>query len=145
MTDLTDKSVRALLEGTTPGPWRYRPHEFDDWGVVRGGAFNPEWGGYPHLAQVRDPDKLDEQTLSQHRVSGTDPWEGNARLTAAAPGLARALLASRAELAAAQQREAGLRGALSYLRTQAKNGTLHPQVVIQNADASLAAWPEDGE
>ncbi len=50
-----------------------------------------------------------------------------------------------AELAAAQQREAGLRGALSYLRTQAKNGTLHPQVVIQNADASLAAWPEVGE
>lgn len=56
-----------------------------------------------------------------------------------------AQLEAEAELAAAQQREAGLRGALSYLRTQAKNGTLHPQVVIQNADASLAAWPEDGE
>ncbi len=70
---------------------------------------------------------------------------GTITITARTLDLARALLASRAELAAAQQREAGLRGALSYLRTQAKNGTLHPQVVIQNADASLAAWPEDGE
>jgi hypothetical protein len=29
------------------------------------------------------------------------------------------------------------RGALSYLRTQARNGTLHPQVVIQNATKVL--------
>jgi hypothetical protein len=30
-----------------------------------------------------------------------------------------------------------LRGTLSYLKTQAENGTLHPQVVIQNVSAAL--------
>lgn len=29
-----------------------------------------------------------------------------------------------------------LRGVLSYLKTQAENGTLHPQVVIQNVEAA---------
>jgi hypothetical protein len=94
---MTDDEVKALLDGATPGPWRYRPHKYDDWGVVRGGVFNDERGGYPHLAQVCDPDKLDDDTLNQHRVSGQDPWEGNARLTAAAPDLARALLEARTE------------------------------------------------
>ena len=32
-----------------------------------------------------------------------------------------------------------LRGALIYLERQAQNGTLHPQVVIQNARAALAS------
>ena len=36
------------------------------------------------------------------------------------------------------QRDA-LAGTLRYLLAQAKNGTLHPQVVIQNAESALAA------
>lgn len=32
-----------------------------------------------------------------------------------------------------------MHGALRYLRTQARNGTLHPQVVIQNVDNVLGS------
>ncbi len=35
------------------------------------------------------------------------------------------------------RRIADLESALSYLRTQARNGTLHPQVVIQNVSRLL--------
>src|SRR3989304_1326838 len=35
------------------------------------------------------------------------------------------------------KRNTALEATLSYLRTQAKNGTLHPQVVIQNVTAAL--------
>ena len=31
-------------------------------------------------------------------------------------------------------------GTLSYLQTQAENGTLHPKVVIQNARESITAY-----
>lgn len=44
MTDLTREQITELLDGATPGPWLYRPHEHDDWGVVRGGVLNEEWG-----------------------------------------------------------------------------------------------------
>lgn len=36
-----------------------------------------------------------------------------------------------------RRRISDLEGTLRYLRTQAANGTLHPQSVIQNADAAL--------
>lgn len=39
---------------------------------------------------------------------------------------------------AAEARAKRLEDALRYLRTQARNGTLHPQVVIQNADKVLS-------
>jgi hypothetical protein len=68
----------------TPGPWAYRPAPWDDWGVVRaGGSF---------ICQARDP-KVGDPDLDLHRRSGTDPWEANARLIAAAPDL---LLAAKA-------------------------------------------------
>ena len=41
------------------------------------------------------------------------------------------------EAAMWKEREAALVGTLRYLRTQARNGTLHPQVVIQNVDKAL--------
>ena len=78
-------------EKFTPGPWAYRPHEHDDWGIVRApvteqGQF---MGGI--ICQARDPEALGETTLALHRAHGTDPWEANARLIAAAPGLVEAL------------------------------------------------------
>lgn len=38
-----------------------------------------------------------------------------------------------------------LEGTLSYLRTQASNGTLHPQVVIQNVNKAIGPAPPHGE
>lgn len=68
----------------TPGPWSYRPYKHDDWGTVRG----PDDGV---ICQARDPGAVDAVTLAKHRERGTDPWEANARLIAAAPELLEAL------------------------------------------------------
>lgn len=70
--------------GFTPGPWLYRPNEFDDWGCVRGGDCGDGLLGlichtrYPHYS---------EDELAEHRRNKTDPWFANANLIAAAPEL----------------------------------------------------------
>lgn len=66
----------------TPGPWDYRPFEFDDWGWVR--ARN---GG--NLVAIAKDMTADHHA---HRQAGTDPYEANARLIAAAPDLLAAAL-----------------------------------------------------
>ncbi len=65
----------------TPGPWEYRPDDFDDWGVVRHGRY--------HLCKARDP-RVSFEDLPKYRASKTDPYEANARLISAAPELAEA-------------------------------------------------------
>ncbi|MFN3169266.1 MAG: hypothetical protein ACE37E_01075 [Hyphomicrobiales bacterium] len=86
----------------TPGPWLYRPFEFDDWGTVRAGK--------EHICQARYSGAMDQELLAQHRKAGTDPWEANARLIAAAPEL----------LEAAQAVYAGLVERIAEAPTSAK-------------------------
>jgi hypothetical protein len=68
----------------TPGPWEYRPTKYHDWGTVCVDGFV--------LCQAREPKTvMDAEFLNEHRRNGTDPWEANARLIAAAPDLLEAL------------------------------------------------------
>lgn len=69
----------------TPGPWAYRPREFDDWGLVRGGP-----DGFP-VAQARAGRMMIDGEDNEHRRKGTDPYGANAHLIAAAPDLFKAL------------------------------------------------------
>lgn len=73
----------------TKGPWDYRPKEYDDWGVVRG-APDPDGRAWI-VTQARAGREVSEDELAEHRKNGTDPYEGNARLIAAAPAMYDAL------------------------------------------------------
>ena len=92
MTELTDEAVKALLDGTTEGPWEAF---IDDSGG--------QWTGWP--LSIDAPAIADKTVV---RTGGQWPYEWdaktsqdeacqNARLIAAAPDLARALLDARAE------------------------------------------------
>lgn len=72
----------------TPGPWVYRPHDHDDWGIVRVTADESRYGFV--ICQARNPDVIGD-SLDAYRKSGGDPYEANARLIAAAPALLDAL------------------------------------------------------
>jgi hypothetical protein len=78
----------ALKEGLPEGPWRYRPYEHDDWGVVRA---QPDAEGYGRIiVQARYP-FCSEETLAEHRRNGTDPYGKLARAIAALPSMLAAL------------------------------------------------------
>jgi hypothetical protein len=68
----------------TKGPWAYRPREDDDWGVVRG----PDGRLVASAKAGRD---VSQDEYAEHRQNGTDPYEDNARLIAAAPMMYEAL------------------------------------------------------
>ncbi|WP_158250719.1 hypothetical protein [Novosphingobium sp. HII-3] len=76
--------LRELDAAATPGPWAYRPDEYDDWGVVKSPRVPVD--GFPDglrcvLAQFRHPESIhDEEVLNEHRRAKTDPWQGNAEL-----------------------------------------------------------------
>ena len=77
--------LKRLAGEATPGPWAYRPDEFDDWGVVKSaprevGNYDPPFILRGVIGQFRDPDKRDDAVLDGHRLAGTDPWEANASL-----------------------------------------------------------------
>lgn len=81
-------AVNSLADGRkishTPGPWFYRPSEYDDWGTVRT-APDAE-GRMRHICQARNPD-VDHEGYAEYRANGRDPFEANARLIAQAPTL----------------------------------------------------------
>lgn len=103
MTDQLTDEAKALLDGATPGPWRA---DGEPWNRV-------VWSS------------ADNRVCFMAHSNGLDDERdiATSNLAAAAPDLARALLDARAErgrlaaeLAAAQQREAGLVDALKPVR-----------------------------
>lgn len=91
------KDLLRLCEAATPGPWRYRPDQYDDWGIVRAPR-DTELGSNPIIANVRSAKYEDAATLGNHRRNGTDPYEANAKFVAAARTALPALLQERAGL-----------------------------------------------
>jgi hypothetical protein len=88
---MTDDEIEKLLRDAMPGLWRYRPDpDHDDWGTVR----EPDGS---IIVLVRGT-TIPASEFDQHRRSGTDPYEANARLIAAAPDLAKEVLRLRALL-----------------------------------------------
>ena len=68
----------------TPGPYSYRPHSYDDWGVVR------DSNGLL-VCLARGGRNLTQKEIDEYRSNGTDPYEDNAHLFAAAPDMLAAL------------------------------------------------------
>ena len=87
MTELTDEAVKALLDGATPGPWRA---DGEPWNRV-------VWSS----ADNRVCFMAHSNGLNDERDVATS------NLAAAAPDIARALLAARAELARVRAEETG--------------------------------------
>lgn len=79
------EQVRELLSKATPGPWAYRSWEHDDWGIVRSAD--------GHITGRAKDTAVEFDAVNAHRAAGTDPYEGNARLIAAAPDIAALALA----------------------------------------------------
>jgi len=79
MTKLTDEAVKALLDGVTPGPWRA---DGEPWNRVVWSSADNRVCFMAHSSGLNDARDI-----------------ATSNLIAAAPDLARALLASRAELA----------------------------------------------
>lgn len=94
MTDMSPLSRRIdelaeKREKATAGEWVVRPHDFDDWGMVRA-KFDGErpWT----VALARAGRFTFEDELNEHRKNGTDPYEANAAFIAAAANDAVPLL-----------------------------------------------------
>ncbi|HEX8555249.1 MAG TPA: hypothetical protein VF695_11125 [Sphingomonas sp.] len=93
MTTPDKARLAELLAMATPGPWAYRPQQFDDWGVIRTTVGNDGW--FPLVAQARN---LSDADPSEHRRDKTDPAGPNAQLIVAAVNALPNLLAENAAL-----------------------------------------------
>jgi hypothetical protein len=69
----------------TPGPWQYRPNEYDDWGYVRALPLPGENIG--DIVAVAKDSSVPSECYAEYRKRKADPFEANARLIAAAPEL----------------------------------------------------------
>lgn len=103
MTDLTDEAVKALLDGATPGPWRA---DGEPWNRI-------VWSS------------ADNRVCFMAHSSGLNDARDTAtsNLVAAAPDLARAVIALHAQLADAEATQAALRAEIDRLtRWRAEEG-----------------------
>lgn len=88
MSDIIQE-LRSLIAKATPGPWAYRPREYDDWGFIRVAQADAE-GWQPIVALGRaGPVESDHD---EHRRNKTDPYGPNAELIVAAINHLPALL-----------------------------------------------------
>lgn len=69
------RAMRARCDAATEGPWLYRPHEFDDWGMVRISHPSEPWV----VATARAGGPAD---LGEHRAAKTDPYRHNGEFIA---------------------------------------------------------------
>ena len=89
MADEIDQIAARMREAAgkaTPGPWYYRPHEYDDWGWIRGpkdaDERGPDFPGWTVCcAKAGGPAGTEE--LDRARVEGRDPYGHNAAHIAA--------------------------------------------------------------
>ena len=103
MTELTDSEVRALLDGATPGPWRA---DGEPWNRI-------VWSS------------ADNRVCFMAHSSGLNDARDTAtsNLVAAAPDLARTVIALHAQLADAEATQAALRAEIDRLtRWRAEEG-----------------------
>lgn len=92
MTPVDIDKLKELLAEATPGPWEYRPYEYDDWGYVRGPEVEMSFGPCkPIVAIAREGGN--EEDYSEHRQNKTDPYAPNAAIIVALVNAAPALIA----------------------------------------------------
>ena len=87
--------LKGLHAAATPGEWKYRPGELDDWGFIRASAneHGEEW----LVAVARAGLYVGEKEMDEHRAHRTDPYRANGEAIAALHNAAADLIA-RAEL-----------------------------------------------
>ena len=68
------QAIRTRTEKATPGPWKYRPEKWDDWGWVRAGEYI--------IARVTDCKDFTNEEFDLHRLNHTDPYINNAQFVA---------------------------------------------------------------
>ena len=96
---ITAEQAAKLLDGTSPGPWAYEPHgDTGDYGVGVCYAMSDLELAFPLSGRV------DSDVMVYDPICPEVAGQGNAAIIAAAPDLARALIASEAARKLAEER-----------------------------------------